>query len=840
VFGGDAAAPLTGTAAMASPPLPPVLSVLVIEDNPGDARLVKAYLEEDQARPSTVTCVSYLSEAIAFLKAHTVDVVLLDLSLPDSFGLEGLTQLRLAAPLLPVVVLTGTVDEGLALEALRQGAQDYLVKGQGEGELVRRAIRYAIGRSRADAALRESEARFRALFENAGAGVILTDAEGRYLHCNPAFCAMVGYSETELHLMTFRDISHPDDRDNVSDLYRQVVNGEVESCDITKRYLNRDGTVRWGRLTVTAIRDAEAGHPRRAVAVVEDVTETKRLEDHMRLAATVFENTGEGLFVTDERRRIILVNPAFTVLTGYTLEDVQGKTPRILASGRHSREFYDRMNESLASTGRWQGEMWNRRKTGEMFAEWLNIAEVRDGRDQLTHYVAVFSDITSRKEDEERLSYQANHDPLTRLPNRTLFLERLSRALTRAHRNHSIVTLLFIDLDHFKQVNDTLGHLAGDCLLQQVADRLSSCVRQGDTIARLAGDEFTVILEDITEARDSAVVAQKILSLMAEPFDLQGHEARISSSIGVALYPTDAEDTQTLIKLADAAMYQAKNQGRNACRFHSESVYAQAFERLGLENALRLAVERNQFELYYQPVFAADTGRVEAVESLLRWHHPEIGMMGPDRFLALAEETGLILSIGRLALDSLCRQARQWLDQGIAPPRLCLNLSPRQFHSPDLISDIEEALTRHALPASILEFDLPESCLTEREADTDTQFANLKALGVSIAIDDFGSGHSSFSLLRQVRTDTLKISQNLVRDPAGASGNAEVIQAIVAVAHGLRIRVVAPGIETEAQLATMTGFGCDLLQGFLFSHPLPATEIGANLRQGQTPPTLVR
>lgn len=840
MFGGDAASPLTGRAAMAPPALLPVLSVLVIEDNPGDARLVKAYLEEDRARPFTVTCVSFLSEALDYLKSHPVDVVLLDLSLPDSFGLDGLTQLRLAVPLLPVVVLTGTVDEGLALEALRQGAQDYLVKGQGEGELVRRAIRYAIGRSRADAALRESEARFRALFENAGAGVILTDAEGHYLHSNPAFCAMVGYSEAELHLMTFRDISHPDDRDAVSDLYRQVIGGEIDSCDITKRYLNRDGTVRWGRLTVTPIRDAEAGHLHRAVAVVEDVTETKRLEDHMRLAATVFENTGEGLFVTDDRRRIIHVNPAFTVLTGYTPADVLGKTPRILASGRHSPEFYDRMNESLANTGRWQGEMWNRRKTGEMFAEWLNIAEVRDEHDQLTHYVAVFSDITSRKEDEERLSYQANHDPLTRLPNRTLFLERLSRALTRAHRNHSIVTLLFIDLDHFKQVNDTLGHLAGDCLLQHVADRLSSCVRQGDTIARLAGDEFTVILEDITEARDSAVVAQKILSLMAEPFDLQGHEARISASIGVALYPTDAEDTQTLIKLADAAMYQAKNQGRNACRFHSESVYAQAFERLGLENALRLAIERNQFEVYYQPVFAADTGRIAAVEALLRWHHPEIGMMLPDHFLPLAEETGLILPIGRLALDSVCRQARSWQDQGIAPPRVCLNLSPHQFHCADLIADIQEALDRYALPASILELDLPESCLTEREPDTDAQFASLKALGVGIAIDDFGSGHSSFSLLRQVRTDTLKISQDLVRDPAGSSGNAEVIQAIVAVAHGLHILVVAPGIETEAQLATMTGYECDMLQGFLFSHPLSAAEITTYLRLGRPPPALTK
>ncbi|MBI3445676.1 MAG: EAL domain-containing protein [Magnetospirillum sp.] len=817
---------------------PQLLSVLVIEDNPGDARLVELYLHEDPARPFHVIKAARLSEGLAALQAEPVDVVLLDLSLPDSFGMDSLARLRAASPSVPVVVLTGTSDEGLALEALRQGAQDYLVKGQGDGELVRRAIRYAIGRSQADAALRGSEARFRALFDNAGTGVILSDATGNYVHCNPAFCSMVGYSDAELQLMSYRDITHPDDLDLHMRMREDMMAGRNDSYELTKRYINRAGTVVWARLTVTAMREGAQNELRFTVAVVEDVTERKRLEDHMRLAATVFESTGEGLFVTDEKRRIIHVNPAFTELTGFSPDEVMGRTPKFLASGRHPPEFYDKMFRTLNESGKWQGEIWNRRKTGEMFAEWLNIAVVRNERNELTNYVAVFSDITSRKQDEERLNYQANHDPLTRLPNRTLFQERLSRALTRAHRNQSTVALLFIDLDFFKQVNDTLGHLAGDILLQQVAERLTACVRQGDTVARLAGDEFTVILEDIAEPRDGAVVAHKILSVMAEPFDLQGHEARISSSIGVALYPSDAGDPQSLIKLADTAMYRAKHQGRNACRFHSESVNAQAFERLALEGALRHAVERQEFLLHYQPIFDARNGKVVAVEALLRWRHPEIGLVMPNQFLPLAEETGLILPIGKMVLEEACRQTREWQQSGFGDLKIGINLTGRQLRAADLMEDVAAALEHSGLDPQALELDVPESAIIEKSPETDGIFNQFKALGVHVAIDGFGSGYSSFAFLRKLPSNTLKIDQDFVRDAASGAEESEIVTAIVAVARGLHLSVVAPGIETSEQLLNLTKYDCDMVQGFLFAHPMPAPELTAFLRKGEVPPTL--
>ncbi|RAU21504.1 two-component system response regulator [Paramagnetospirillum kuznetsovii] len=813
------------------------LSVLVIEDNPGDARLVELYLREDPAHPFKVTKAARLSEGLGILSQHAIDVVLLDLSLPDSFGMETLASLR-AASSVPVVVLTGTADEALALEALRQGAQDYLVKGQGDGELVRRAIRYSIGRSQADAELRSSEARFRALFDNAGTGVVLSNPDGTYVHCNPAFCDMIGYSDAELQGLEYRKITHPDDVEHHAHLRAEMMNGKIESYDVTKRYVAKDGRIVWARLTVTAVRDSASSEVRYTVAVVEDVTERKRLEDHMRLAATVFENTGEGLFVTDAKRRIIHVNPAFTELTGYLPEDVMGKTPRILSSGRHSADFYDHMVSTLAETGKWQGEIWNRRKTGEMFAEWLNIGLVRDERNEVTNYVAVFSDITSRKQDEERLNYQANHDPLTRLPNRTLFQERLSRALTRANRAQTIVALLFIDLDYFKQINDTLGHLAGDILLQQVAERLTACVRQGDTVARLAGDEFTVILEDVAEAHDGAVVAHKILGALSTPFDLQGKEGRISSSIGVALYPTDAGDTQSLVKLADAAMYRAKHQGRNACRFHSEAINAQAFERLALENALRHALERQEFMLHYQPIFDAGTGRVVAVEALLRWQHPEIGLVMPNQFLPLAEETGLIIPIGQSALEVACRQGREWADLGIGPLKISVNLSARQLHAPDLEETIAAALERAQLPAGMLQLEIPESCVTDKGHDASALFARINALGVSIAIDDFGSGYSSFAFLRRLPTNSLKIDQSFVRGSPADSEDGEIITAIVAVARGLHLAVIAPGIETGDQLARLAKYDCDQVQGFLFAHPMSAAEMTAYLRRGHIPAAL--
>ncbi|MBX9634377.1 MAG: EAL domain-containing protein, partial [Magnetospirillum sp.] len=500
------------------------------------------------------------------------------------------------------------------------------------------------------------------------------------------------------------------------------------------------------------------------------------------------------------------VNPAFTDITGFLPEDVLGKTPKVLSSGRHELDFYEHMWDELRSVGKWQGEIWDRRKSGEMFAGWQNIAVVRNSMGEITNYVAVISDITSRKQVEERLSYQANHDPLTRLPNRTLFHERLSRAVARAHRNQSLVALLFIDLDRFKQVNDTLGHLAGDLLLQQVSERLTGATRQGDTVARLSGDEFTVILEDVQDPRDAAMVAHKVLHMLADPFDLAGPIAHISSSIGVALYPADAGDQQSLIKLADAAMYRAKHLGRNCCQFHSEAVNAEAFERLALENALRVALERDEFLVHYQPIFDFKSGRVVAVEALLRWRHPEVGMVVPAQFLALAEETGLIVSIGRWVLMTACAQTKAWRNAGFPDLAVHVNLSARQLREPDLLAGIAEALEASGLPPDALVLEVPESSVVDKGYDPAAIFARFAALGLGLAIDEFGSGYSSFAFLRHLPAKALKMAQGFVRNVANSTDDTEIATAIVAVARGLHMSVVAPGVETAEQLAFLSSF----------------------------------
>ena len=820
------------------PANPTAKTVLVVEDNMGDARLVQYYLREDHQDLFNVLHADHLALALDILSHAPVDVILLDLSLPDSFGLETLARLHAAFPLIPVVILTGTKDEATALAALRQGAQDYLVKGTGDGELVRRAIRYAMERSRVGRELRASEARFRAVFTNAGVGVALINPQGGIVEANRTFSGMLGQGEGELKSMNVASVTLPEDVQRCTAMMTELVEGKRDNYQMQNRFVAKDERIVWAKQNVTAMRDGATGALQYVIAVIEDVTERKRLEDHMRLAATVFENTGEGLFITDADRRIIHVNRAFTDITGFEAEDVLSRNPKVLGSGRHGPDFFAHMWHALETTGRWQGEIWDRRKSGEMFAGWQNIAAVRGAEGETTNFVAVISDITTRKQMEERLSYAANHDPLTRLPNRTLFQERLTRALARSHRNNNSTALLFIDLDLFKQVNDTLGHLAGDLLLQQVAERLSNSVRQGDTVARLAGDEFTVILEEVQAPSDAAIVAHKILHVMAEPFDLTGQIANISSSIGVAIYPMDAGTPEALIQLADASMYRAKHLGRNGCQFHSESVNIQAFERLEMEEALGRALDHNEITLHYQPIFSTQTGQMVAVESLLRWNHPDVGMIVPAQFLTLAEETGLVLPIGRWAMETACRQMREWHEMGFRDLELGFNLSIRELREPDIAKSIADALELTGLSPKMLTLEVPEDSITEKGSETGGLFPHLSALGIHLLVDEFGAGYSSFTILRRLPAYSLKIGQNLVRGVTSGNEDSEIVTAIISLARGLHMPVAASGIETEEQFNLLRNFGCDRVQGFLFARPMTADAMTDYLRAGEFPKIL--
>ena len=506
--------------------------------------------------------------------------------------------------------------------------------------------------------------------------------------------------------------------------------------------------------------------PARLGAAVHHALEEQRLrgerrqaEEALRLADRVFRSTGEGVAVTDVDGNLVSVNPAFELITGYSAAEVLGRNPRILKSGRHEDAFYREMWASLRETGQWRGELWNRRKSGEVYPEWLTISAVKDTAGSTTHYVGMFSDISSVKEAMQQIDFLAHHDALTRLPNRILFHDRLSHGLDRAQRESRPLALLYLDLDRFKNVNDTLGHPVGDELLQEVARRMTGATRAGDTLARLGGDEFVLLLEDDASAQQAAVVARKMLELFAAPICIAEHKLMLTASIGISLYPGDGEDADTLLKHADRAMYEAKSRGRNTYQFFEPALSAGVLERLVMENALRGAMERNELLLHYQPQVDLATGRICAAEALLRWHSAELGMVSPADFIPVAEETGLIIAIGEWVLRTACAQNKAWQDAGLPPIRVAVNVSALQVLAGTLPVIVAETLRDTGLEPRYLELELTESVMIREVEATLKQVVELKRLGVTISLDDFGTGYSSLGYLSRFPLDRLKIDQ---------------------------------------------------------------------------------
>jgi diguanylate cyclase (GGDEF)-like protein/PAS domain S-box-containing protein len=555
-----------------------------------------------------------------------------------------------------------------------------------------------------------------------------------------------------------------------------------------------------------------------------DITERVRAEARLRQAATVFEHTREGVVITDPQRNIIAVNAAFSEITGYSEAEVIGRNPGMLKSGRHDKQFYQQMWASVNQTGYWHGEIWNRRKSGEIFPEWQTISVVRDDSGAVTNYVAVFSDISSIRESEATLEHLAHHDSLTGLPNRLLFTSRVEHALKRAQRDGQSVALLFVDLDHFKNINDSLGHPVGDLLLVQAAERLLAVVRDEDTVARLGGDEFTLLLEGLRDARGVAHIAAKIVEVFNEPFNVDGHELHVGVSIGISLSPADGEDFPILLRNADAAMYHAKARGRNGYQFYTAELTASALERMSLENNLRQALKLDQFEVYYQPQVDLSSGRVIGAEALLRWNHPEMGLVGPDRFIPVAEDTGLIIPIGGWVLQAACRQLRQWQHDGLPLKRVSVNLSGQQLQRGDLVATVREALAESGLAAQSLELEITEGFIMQQAEKAIEVLDQLRALGVTLSIDDFGTGYSSLAYLKRLPIDTLKIDKSFVRDIPHDLNDEAIARAIIALATSLQLGVIAEGIETAEQHTFLLNQGCGQGQGYLFSPPVPAAQ----------------
>ena len=672
---------------------------------------------------------------------------------------------------------------------------------------------------RIESALQANEGSYRQLVEMAPDLICLCQ-EGKISLINSPGATMLGSWNPEVLIgRPFVDFVHPDHHHLIADDLRDLV---AARSAVSMRLVRVDRS----EIIVEAAGRILALEGEDAVMVVaRDITERVRAEEGLRLAATVFETTAEAITVTDADNRIKAVNPAFSVITGYTAEEVLGKNPRILGSGHHGTEFYETMWKSITTRGCWEGEIWNRRKNGDVYPEWLNITAIEDNEGNPIEYVAVFSDITQRKQDEEQIRHQANFDALTGLPNRTLFFDRLSGALATARRERGMVALLFVDLDRFKVVNDTLGHAVGDRLLEQAAGRLTACVREADTVARLGGDEFTMILPDIGRGADAAIVADKVIESLSEPFWLEGHEVFIGGSIGITLFPADAEDTVTVLRNADMAMYRAKEAGRNVYRFFTQEMDAQVLMRMDLEKDLRRALGHKEFVIHYQPIVDLKSGRVVSAEALVRWIHPQRGMVSPGDFIPLAEETGLIGPLGEWVLRNACVEAKAWQDAGLPMLNVSVNLSSRQLKrgfSGGVIAGIFEET---GMPPARLTFEITETLIMEDSDDAVAWLNSIKDMGVGLSVDDFGTGYSSLSYLKRFPVDVVKIDRSFVRDVTEDPDDAALIEAILAMTHSLNLKVVAEGVETREQLEFLERLGCDMVQGYYFSKPVPFEEL---------------
>ncbi len=557
-----------------------------------------------------------------------------------------------------------------------------------------------------------------------------------------------------------------------------------------------------------------------------------RAQQALRQHARVFESTSEGVMITDANGRILAVNQSFLSITGYSEPEVLGQSPRLLSSGRHEQDFYEHMWESLAASGQWRGEIWNRRKDGAVYPEWLTISAVTEPDGRTSHYVAVFSDITQIKRAQERLDFLAHHDALTGLPNRLLLQDRLDHAIRHAQREGRRLALMFLDLDGFKDVNDTLGHAVGDRLLEVVAERLGKRLRTSDTLARLGGDEFLIVLEDDTGTAAASAAAEACLRLLAAPIRIRGHEIHISGSIGISLFPTDGQDAETLLASADLAMYRAKADGRNTFQFYAPEMTASALERQALENALRGALQRGEMQVYYQAQVELATRRLCGVEALPRWVHPHLGLVPPGRFIPIAEGIGIVAEIDEWMLGQACRQLAAWRATGFHCPRVAVNCSKQPLERGTLVSAVSRALKASGIAPADLELEVAESTIMGKGARVIAALADLRALGVRLVVDDFGTGYSALGRLNRIPLDRIKIDASFIRDIGRDPKDEAVARALVGLGNDLGLEVLAEGVEREDQVALLMREGCRYAQGYLFGSPVPPAILRANWGDG--------
>jgi diguanylate cyclase (GGDEF)-like protein/PAS domain S-box-containing protein len=892
--------------------------VLVVDD---DQRMVKTVCDVLKVKGYEVLTAENGAQGLALLGENPVDLVLIDIGLPDIPGLAVLDRVRTGYPATEAIILTGSATLDSAIEATNRGAFSYLIKPY-EIEQLLLQIRRATETQKAREALREAlQAQESRSAELAAANRALeaeiaererTEQALRRLNrtlrlfsaCNDALVhaaeeselldgicrkiaeiggnclAWVGYAERQRELYPVAHALHEGDGSAMpgngcgksgkgacplvaavgtessgvgtilplqSDA-SWLVEEALRVCPSAIALPLKENGAVFGSLNIHAAEPEGFGTEEIelftelannlsfGILSLRTGVERRRAEDALRQRQRAIESSSNGILITDANQAdnpIVYVNPAFEQITGFTAQEVLGHNPRFLLGDDREQLGLEEIRAALRVQGEGHAVLRNYRKDGSPFWNELSLSPVRDESGRVTNFVGILNDITERKRYEEQLEFQANHDGLTGLPNRNLLVDRISQALSYASRYRQQAAVLFVDLDHFKFINDSLGHDAGDRLLKIAAERIRQCVRAIDTVARQGGDEFVVVLPDLTKGEDAADLARRIQYGIGQPFAINGHDLVVTCSTGISIYPKDGEDAQTLLKNADAAMYRAKEQGRNNFQFYTGEMNDSVVARMTMEKHLRLALERDEFVLHYQPQVDLATGRITGMESLIRWQSPELGPVPPVRFIPLAEETGLIVPIGEWVLRTSCRQNKAWQDAGLPPLVVAVNLSPRQFRQEGLCGTVARVLEESGLAPRYLEIEIIESLVMHDVERVTAILKELKGLGVQLTMDDFGTGYSSLGYLKRFPFDKLKIDQSFVRDITSNPDSAVIARVIIAMARNFNLRVIAEGVETAEQLSYLRYHDCEEIQGFYFSRPLPAEAFEQLLREGR-------
>lgn len=819
------------------------LTVLYVEDEDDIRDQLCVFLKR---RCRKVYTAANGKKGLEAFQKYQPNIIITDILMPIMDGLKMAEHIREMRPNIPIIVITAFEEPRYFHRAIELGVHQYVSKPV-KLNILEEALIKSARILRAEAALKEVEERYRLLFKLSHFAISVANAdhhyttqklivkpsdakhafEGTLVDCNDAFLELLGYdnfADLQQRAENIHNLISDESAARLQHLVQHelLVRGFSSEFELELKSCNQTLIPVIAQLIM---RYSEMGEPLEVWIIMRDMREQRKTETSLRLSAQVFESSRDAIIITDSQNNIISTNRAFTQITGYHSEEVIGKNPRILQSGRHERTFYQALWATLNLNGYWQGEIWNRRKSGEIFPEWLSISAIADAKGEILNYVAIFSDISDVKAAKANIEFLINYDPLTALPNRRFFIDRLDQAIKTAIREKTKFAVLFFDLDHFKDVNDSLGHGIGDQMLVEIAARLKDCLREVDNVSRLSGDEFAAVIINPDDIGNVIAVAKKIIEAIREPFKLNCHELHMTTSIGISMYPDDGKDCETLLKNADTAMYAAKKNGRDNFEFFSSAMSVHVFERLSMENSLRTALENNKLLLHYQPQVAIESGRIVAMEALLRWPHPDLGMVSPDKFISLAEETGLIVPIGKWVLNEACRQNKAWQEQGLIAIPIAVNLSAVQFRQHNLEDIIRDALVASELKPCYLELELTESLLMDCSEYSVRLLKNLRQMGIQLSIDDFGTGYSSLTYLTRFPISKLKIDRSFCQNIPDDSNNSAISRAIISLGHELSLSVIAEGVEEHRQLSFLAAQQCDLVQGYLYSKPLNAEEM---------------